>query len=318
MKQLFDREEIQETNKLFVVGTDTGVGKTLVSRTFARLLVNQGMNVRVVKPLESGCETKDGKLYAEDAEALREAAKLSDNVEVCRYKGERPVTPAEALGDKAPTLDEIQLLLEHVEAEESDFVLAEGAGGLMVPYGKDGLLIELLAALQWPVLLVGRSSLGTINHVLLSLLALEKYQIPVFGVVLNRHQEALAPDEAKNPYWITQYEDVRPFIFPYIKPEQQQDTEVLAALVESRAPSFCDAVYSLIPDEEDDEDVEETEETKDQTVAENKNAEEVTEEKKEDATSEESASAEPTPEDESDDSKEGADLQKKGPETKKE
>ena len=187
MTRSLDLPEIQETNKLFVVGTDTGVGKTMVSRTIARILADQGVRVRVVKPLESGCaKGEDGELIAADAEALREAARLSPEVEVCRYKGEKPVTPAEALGDKAPSLDDIQIFLESVLNEETDFTLAEGAGGLMVPYTKDALLIELLSALEWPVLLVGRSSLGTINHVLLSLLALEKYKVPVFGVVLSR------------------------------------------------------------------------------------------------------------------------------------
>jgi dethiobiotin synthetase len=123
----------------------------------------------------------------------------------------------------------------------------------MVPYTKDALLIELLSALQWPVLLVGRSSLGTINHVLLSLLALEKYNVPVFGIVLSRHQESLAPDEARNPFWIARYEEVRPFIFPHVKPEQQGDTALLKSLVESRAAAFYEAISALVPETEPDD-----------------------------------------------------------------
>lgn len=179
--------------KYFITGTDTGVGKTYVTISLIKYYKSLGYIVKAIKPVETGCIKKNGNLYPEDAGKFAELTG-QDLDEVCPYKFEIPVTPYLASQLENVNID-IDKIKNHVDSvysklireysEEKTILLIEGAGGLMVPVTKKFMIIDFPILLETPVILVSRLSLGTINHTLLSLEALERRNITVKGVILN-------------------------------------------------------------------------------------------------------------------------------------
>ena len=173
---------------VFVTGTDTGVGKTWVAAALARLLVRQGLLVRPRKPVESGCATGGDGLLPKDAAALCEAACSTESLEqVCAYPLRAALSPERAAALEGRTL----ILDQLVAACQSgvgigDFLLVEGAGGLLSPVAAGITNADLAAALQLPVLVVATDRLGVINHILLTVEAMLRRELPLAGVVLNQ------------------------------------------------------------------------------------------------------------------------------------
>ncbi len=176
--------------KLFITGTDTGVGKTWISAALARQAIESGLRVVYYKPVQTG--TPKGE-PPEDAHFIQSV--LGNQVQVaCRYCFEPPVTPAVA--DPEQTIQTGQILQDVDElAAKADVLLVEGAGGLAVPVSPTLLMIDLIQSLNIPVVLVARSRLGTINHTLLSVEALQRRGIPIAGIVANFYPEE--PEEAE-------------------------------------------------------------------------------------------------------------------------
>ena len=163
-----------EGPRLVIVGTDTDVGKTVVSA-----LVVDGLGAHYWKPVQSGSEE------GEDSERVRQLIDLPpDRLLPEAYRLSAPVSPHWAAERDGVTIDPQQLTLPTQEAVPGPLVV-ETAGGLLVPLRRDWLQIEQIALWGWPVLLVARSGLGTLNHTLLSLEALLRRRIPVLGVLLN-------------------------------------------------------------------------------------------------------------------------------------
>lgn len=170
---------------LFITGTDTGVGKTVVS---ALLLARYAAELELAywKPVATGA--------VEERDSLTVAALVPASVEVRLelHLLRDPVSPHLAARREGIVidLDEIAAAWERWQTVSPErAVVIEGAGGVMVPLNekpsRGELLIDLMALLELPVLLVARSTLGTINHTLLTLDALRRRGIPVAGVVLN-------------------------------------------------------------------------------------------------------------------------------------
>ena len=159
------------SNALVICGTDTDVGKTVVSA-----LVVQGLGATYWKPVQSGLEggSDSGRL-----QALLQlpATRLLPEA----YRLQTPVSPHWAAELEGITIDPARLALPAVAGT----LVVETAGGLLVPLRRDWLQIDQLAAWGLPVLLVARSGLGTLNHTLLSVQALRQRSIPLLGLVLN-------------------------------------------------------------------------------------------------------------------------------------
>jgi dethiobiotin synthetase len=170
--------------RLVVCGTDTDVGKTVVSA-----LLVEGLGARYWKPVQSGLE---GGSDSERVQRLLElpAARLLPEA----YRLSAPVSPHWAAERDGVVIDPERLALP--EGEEP--LVVECAGGLLVPLRRDWLQIDQILRWKLPVVLVARSGLGTLNHTLLSLEALRQRRIPVLGLVLNG---PLHPD---NPRTLTQ------------------------------------------------------------------------------------------------------------------
>lgn len=176
---------------LFVTGTDTGVGKTFVACALARGLRAAGIDVGVMKPIETGVPAAG----PQDARALRLAAGVDDPLDlICPVQLALPASP-EAAGRAAGRSVSLAPIFEAHEAlsRRHAFLLVEGAGGLLVPIDAATDMADLARAFALPLLLVARANLGTVNHTRLSLEAAERRGLEVFGVVVS-HASADLPE----------------------------------------------------------------------------------------------------------------------------
>jgi dethiobiotin synthetase len=210
---------------LFVTGTDTGVGKTVVAAAIAAALLGRGIDVGVMKPLESGCSREAGRLIPSDATMLKQAAQCQDDIEVINpYRLEYPLAPG-----MAAELEGVEISIKAIKerynslAASHDLLLVEGAGGLLVPVKEDHLMADLAKALGLPLLVVARANLGTINHTLLTLHYAAHEGVPVTGVVMNCPSARQGLAESLNPAAIRKWSrepflGVMPFL-PDLKAE---------------------------------------------------------------------------------------------------
>lgn len=178
--------------RVFISGTDTGVGKTWVACALARAWAAQGHRVGVFKPAESG--------NGGDAKALIMASGLDWPLAWVRpYAFAHPLAPAVAAAQEGKRVSRavLQRSYERVQAG-SDRILVEGAGGLLVPYGPGLDGAGLAKALGLPLLIIARAKLGTINHSLLTIEAARRRGLTVLGVVLNGPHDRKDPSVASN------------------------------------------------------------------------------------------------------------------------
>lgn len=177
---------------IFVSGTDTGVGKTVIAAALVRSLLRRGLRVAVLKPVETGCERSADGLVPADGMFLREAAGLDLPVgEIVPFRYATPVAPfvAARIEGRAQPAGEVVLAAYERLASDHDFVVVEGAGGLMVPISDQGggyFMLDLVRDLGLPLVLVAGTRLGTINHTLLSIRLAAASGVAVAGVVLNQ------------------------------------------------------------------------------------------------------------------------------------
>ena len=173
---------------IFITGTDTGVGKTVVACGLAALLRKSGYKVGVMKPAETGCEEKDGKLFPQDAYLLKEASGCDVPLEtICPYRLRDPLTPSIAAEREGVKID--ISLLENIYGEISsahDITLVEGAGGLLAPILPSFTYADLAKLLKLPLLVVAPNRLGVINHLLLTLEHASCRGLRVLGYILDR------------------------------------------------------------------------------------------------------------------------------------
>jgi dethiobiotin synthetase len=171
----------------FVTGTDTGVGKTFVTCALARHARSTGHQVFAFKPIETGCQDVEGRRVGADQELLAEAAGgWQQGLLRGLYRFSKPAAPlvaAEAEGESVD-LDVIARLLRE-GAQKVDLVLVEGAGGWKVPITQTADMSTLARRTGLPVIVVARAGLGTINHSLLTVEAVERVDVPVHALVLS-------------------------------------------------------------------------------------------------------------------------------------
>jgi dethiobiotin synthetase len=181
---------------IFVSGTDTGVGKTVVACALVRAMIRRGLDVGVMKPIETGVGA-EGPL---DAQALRSAAAATEPLEeICPQTFALPAAPtvAAASEGRAVEMKPIRETFARLRARH-EWLVVEGAGGLLVPAARDLSMADLSRELGLPLLIVGRAALGTINHTLLTLEAAEARSLPVAGVVISHSGGRLSAADAAN------------------------------------------------------------------------------------------------------------------------
>ena len=181
---------------LFVTGTDTDVGKTLVAGAIARCLRRRGLQVAVFKPAASDCRRYRGQLVSADAEFLAACADsphaLSD-IAPLRYAA--ALAPNVAAQREGRPVD-VEAMLDAYRriVDGADVVIVEGVGGLLCPISDELWVAHLARMTALPLVVVARAGLGTINHTLLTLHAARSAGLVVAGVVINRYPPELLVD----------------------------------------------------------------------------------------------------------------------------
>lgn len=211
---------------LFVTGTDTGVGKTLVGAGLLRLARRRGLTPIPFKPVETGCDPEPA-----DARRLwRAAGPPISPTDVCMHALPLPAAPALAAAAAGLQLDLLAVAdRAYALGRRGDFLLVEGAGGLLVPYAGNQTAADLAARIGLPLLVVGRTALGTINHVCLTWAEAARRRLPVAGYLLNRTLAEEAPHEDGNADMISAVTGVRPLgLIPHLPAEVRDDDDRLA------------------------------------------------------------------------------------------
>ncbi|HEU4906458.1 MAG TPA: dethiobiotin synthase, partial [Solirubrobacterales bacterium] len=197
------------TSGVFVTGTGTEVGKTVVAAAIARTLAADGKRVAVFKPVVTGLD--DHPAHRPDHVMLREAAGSSQgDDEVTPYRYGPAMSPHLAAQLAGERIDPERLLATaSAAADGADALVAEGVGGLLVPLAPGYLVRDLAAALALPLVVVASPGLGTINHTLLTIEAARGAGLDVAAVVLTPWPEQPSAIEESNRETIAALGEVR-------------------------------------------------------------------------------------------------------------
>jgi dethiobiotin synthetase len=175
---------------IFVTGTDTGVGKTVVTAAIAAVLRAAGLDAVPMKPVQTVGRRRGGRLVSPDLELslrlLNITPSARDRRSMVPYCFRPACSPHLAAADAGVTIDTDRILAAYRDlARRHDRVVVEGAGGVLVPIGDGRFMADLIVQLGLPVVLVARPGLGTLNHTFLSLRELARAGVPVLGVVFS-------------------------------------------------------------------------------------------------------------------------------------
>ncbi|HTR45084.1 MAG TPA: dethiobiotin synthase [Thermodesulfovibrionales bacterium] len=218
----------------FISGTDTGVGKTIVTAALIRCMRARGIYAGAMKPIETGCSRVGDVLYPHDGIFLKRAAGMDESfqhITPCRFEtAAAPLTASEAEGteiDVGIIMDEFGLLAKAYKP-----VIVEGVGGILVPIRRDYFVIDLVRDLELPLIVVTTPFLGTINHTLLTVNYAIDRGVDVAGIVINFNRP---PDgaiaEETSPALIQRLSGV-PMLgtFPYLTSVENETLERTALM----------------------------------------------------------------------------------------
>jgi dethiobiotin synthetase len=171
---------------VFITGTASGVGKTFISCGVANSLRQAGVAVCARKPIEQRCKRKGGALYPTDGLALAQAAGNIESIDrVTTYRMAGMISPAQTAETEKGAVD-MATLMRAIEAGNADsFRVVEGAGGFLSPFAVDASNADIAVALGFPVIVVTSDQPGCINHVRLTVEAIQQRGLAVAAVVVN-------------------------------------------------------------------------------------------------------------------------------------
>lgn len=218
---------------IFITGTDTGVGKTLVAASLVRALRARGLDAGAMKPVASGGIRTPRGLVSEDAEILQRSGGLSDPLKLinplCLELPLAPSVAAELAGVEID-LGEVREAYEALQRRH-ELLVVEGVGGLLVPIRGEYLVADMAQEMGLPLVIVARPGLGTINHTLLTIAVARSYDLEIRGFIINGFREdAAGLAERTNPAQIERLGKVPLLgILPY-DPEVDGATDRLGAL----------------------------------------------------------------------------------------
>ena len=206
---------------LFITGTDTGVGKTVVTAAILAWLKDRTVSAGVMKPIETGVDPECSSAANSDALFLMECGSIPDDLsEVSPIRLKAPASPFQAARMENRALDSSTLLTAYrTLASRYEWMLVEGIGGVRVPITANYQVLDLMSDLGLPAVVVSRYRLGTLNHTLMTLNTLKQRQIPIRGVVFNHTEPGdLDPVEQEQPSLIQELTGI-PVLgeFPYME-----------------------------------------------------------------------------------------------------
>jgi dethiobiotin synthetase len=183
--------EFSKHKGLFITGTDTGVGKTLIAGATAKILQQSGKNVGVFKPVATGCKKTQQGLVSEDARFLANCANNEFGPDIINpIKFEKPAAPfaCEKAENRKVDFVKIAIAYNHI-CSKTDLVIIEGIGGIRVPITEGIDVLAMAKAFNLPVVIVAGSKLGTINHTLLTIDAIGRSGLSLAGIIINGYDE---------------------------------------------------------------------------------------------------------------------------------
>jgi dethiobiotin synthetase len=194
---------------VFVTGTDTGVGKSVVAAAIAAAAVARGISIAAYKPVVTGLDDATGE-WPRDHELLASVANAGQTPEdVSPYRFGPPVSPhlaAELVGE---TIDPERLVgAAQAQAERADALVVEGVGGLLVPLAREYLVRDLAGELSLPLVIAARPGLGTISHSLLTIEAARAVALRIQAVVLTPWPDEPSDMERSNRETIERFGEV--------------------------------------------------------------------------------------------------------------
>jgi len=242
---------------LFVTGTDTEVGKTLIACAIAAAMRRQlpGIRLGASKPFASGCRHEREGLVNEDAEALAHFADCKQPLNVINpIRFAAPLAPAVAAQEAGEPIDWATLERSLAVLErESDALLIEGVGGVMVPLDPQRpkyTVLDFISALGYPVVIVTRANLGTLNHTALTVRALKQAGCRIAGLVLNGYivdpVETDDPSIASNRLWLEKLTGIKTLaVVPKVDPvgAQPEKGRIDPAILEAVEMTYWPDVF---------------------------------------------------------------------------
>ena len=221
----------------FITGTDTGVGKTVITVALIKAICRLGFTACGMKPIESGCLQQGDVLVPSDGMFIKTIAHMEENIRhitPCRFKSPLAPLPASEIEGIPVDFEKIKKAFADL-SKKYDVVIVEGIGGLLVPIAKNYFVIDMAKIFNLPLIVVSRPSLGTINHTMLTVNYAIKEGPQVAGIIINYNQppeSTLA--EATNPEIIKRISPVPVIgIFPYL-------TDMESATIEKAAGENID------------------------------------------------------------------------------
>jgi len=225
----------------FVTGTDTGVGKTIITGALIKAAHILGFKACGMKPIETGCkraenrrqQTENGggnnSLIPSDGTFLREITGTDESIDLItpiRFENPLAPLPASEIEDKPIDLDKIKTAYKEL-SNRYDVIIVEGIGGLLVPIKKGHFVIDLAKDFGFPIIVVSKPGLGTINHTMLTVNYAINKGLDVAGIIINyarTPEKTLA--ENTNPEIIRRLSPVPVIgIFPYLKDLESRTIE---------------------------------------------------------------------------------------------
>jgi len=219
-----------------VTGTDTGVGKTIITAALTGIFRQHGIDAVAIKPVQSGAIIRNGNLIPEDVVFYQQVANLPQSIdELNLYRFVPAVSPhlaAYLSGEKIEPARMVDFCLKALRSYE--LTLIEGAGGLCAPLSGPGYTVAHLARnLTLPLLVVSRPGLGSINHTALTVFYAQNSGFKVAGIIINGlNPEEAGPTEKDNPGVIAKMTGVPVLgIVPYL-PEVSVEKGITAGLID--------------------------------------------------------------------------------------
>lgn len=174
---------------IFIAGTDTNIGKTVVACAIARVLRKKQINVGIMKPFATSHRRFSTRFRSEDVKRLVRAAGVTDPEDLVNpyfYKiGTAPLLAAKMSNCAPPRMEYALEKLKRL-TEEHEFLVVEGIGGIMIPLSATETLLDFMEIVGFPVIIVTSSKLGTINHTMLSYAACRARDVMVSGIIINK------------------------------------------------------------------------------------------------------------------------------------
>lgn len=234
--------------RLGVTGTDTGIGKTVVTGALAARARQLGLRVAAMKPIESGIDDReiDDGGPKSDAERLQLATGGTDSLRLmCPYVLPEPLTPM--LAARRAGIDIDFTVLDQACStlcESRDLLLVEGAGGLLSPITATQSFLDLCARWHCRLIVVAGNRLGVLNHVLLTVRVAETARVPIHAIILTQHTHRdVGIAEATNYDALVSLLPQYPVLhFPWV-----HHTDDIGALAAAAEASGIDDVLSTIP-----------------------------------------------------------------------